>query len=124
MELPNINKDKNILIADVVIVNKESYSFENSDEYTYYAVAIKYDENNPAPIVVTSGLNYEANKINSMARNNKIKIIENDPLTRSLYNDTPIGEKIPECLYAAVAEVLAHVYNGTLKNYEAPLPIN
>lgn len=37
-------------------------------------------------------------------------IIERPPLAWALYNNVDIGEKIPEELYKAVAEILVFVY--------------
>ena len=45
------------------------------------------------------------------AKENKVPIVENKPLAQALYSSVEIGEKIPEELYKAVAEVLAFVYS-------------
>lgn len=90
--------------ADVVITNP-----------THFAVAIKYDsQKNAAPIVVAKGQDYLAQRIKQIARENKVDIVENRPLARSLYANADIGDSIPSDLYQAVAEVLAYVYS--LKN--------
>lgn len=87
--------------ADVVVTNP-----------THYAVAIKYDKQKaPAPIVVAKGVDYMAFKIREIAQNNKIPIVENKPLARSLYKLVSVDGIIPADLYVAVAEVLAYVYN-------------
>lgn len=87
--------------ADVVVTNP-----------THYAVAIKYDRSvSSAPIVVAKGVDYIAFKIKEIAQENKIPIVENKPLARSLYKLVPIDGVIPADLYVAVAEVLAYVYN-------------
>lgn len=87
--------------ADVVITNP-----------THYAVAIKYDpEKADAPIVVAKGQDYIALRIKEIAKENKVEIVENKPLARTLYNTVEIGGKIPPELYQAVAEVLAFVYS-------------
>ncbi|MDE6714171.1 MAG: flagellar biosynthesis protein FlhB [Lachnospiraceae bacterium] len=85
--------------ADVVITNP-----------THYAVAIRYDTDiADAPFVVAKGVDYLAQKIKEIARENHIEIMENKPLARSLYANVEIGEQIPQELYVAVAEVLAAV---------------
>jgi len=87
--------------ADVVVTNP-----------THYAVAIKYDKKiSSAPIVVAKGVDYLAFKIKEIAQENKIPIVENKPLARSLYKLVPVEGVIPADLYVAVAEVLAYVYN-------------
>lgn len=90
--------------ADVIITNP-----------THFAVAIKYDESSGmAPIVVAKGMDHLAQKIKEKARENKIEIVENKILARTLYSTVDIGKQIPPELYSAVAEVLAFVYS--LKN--------
>lgn len=87
--------------ADVVVTNP-----------THFAVAIKYDRARAsAPMVVAKGVDYMAFKIREIAQNNKVPIVENKPLARSLYKLVPIDGIIPPDLYVAVAEVLAYVYN-------------
>ncbi len=87
--------------ADVVITNP-----------THFAVAIKYDTgNSPAPVVVAKGQDFIAIRIKDVARENKVEIVENKPLARTLYDTVDIGEAIPPELYQAVAEVLAFVYS-------------
>lgn len=86
--------------ADVVITNP-----------THYAVALKYDEEKyDAPYVVAKGVDYVAQKIKYIAKENDVVTIENRPLARALYDQTDIGDTIPEQFFKAVAEILAHVY--------------
>ncbi|WP_257350030.1 flagellar biosynthesis protein FlhB [Pseudalkalibacillus decolorationis] len=86
--------------ADVIITNP-----------THYAIALKYDDDKmDAPIVVAKGVDYIALKIREIAKHNDIFTIENRPLARSLYDQTEIGDMVPESLFKAVAEVLAYVY--------------
>lgn len=87
--------------ADVVVTNP-----------THYAVAIKYSKDKaPAPMVVAKGVDFMAFKIREIAQENKVPIVENKPLARSLYKLVPVDGIIPPDLYVAVAEVLAYVYN-------------
>ncbi len=87
--------------ADVIITNP-----------THLAIAIKYDaELTDAPIVLAKGQNYIAERIKEIAKENKIELVENKPLARSLYETTDIGQEIPAELFQAVAEVLAFVYS-------------
>lgn len=87
--------------ADVVITNP-----------THFAVAIKYDGKiSAAPIVVAKGQDYIAKRIKEIAKENRVEIVENKPLARTLYNTVEVGESIPQELYQAVAEILAFVYS-------------
>ncbi len=86
--------------ADVVITNP-----------THYAVALKYQGTGlPAPCVVAKGRNIIAERIKEIARENRVPIVENAPLARALYHQVEIGKIIPPDLYAAVAGILAYVY--------------
>ncbi len=91
--------------ADVVITNP-----------THYAVAIKYDqEKHYSPIVIAKGMDNMAQQIKKVARENKVHIIQNPPLARSLYAEVDVDKPIPETLFGAVAEVLAYVYKMNRK---------
>ena len=86
--------------ADVVITNP-----------THYAVAVKYQEQGmSAPIVVAKGADAVALKIREMAKEHNIVTLESPKLARALYAHTELDQEIPEALYAAVAEVLAYVF--------------
>lgn len=86
--------------ADVVVTNP-----------THYAIAIRYDTGKaPAPQVVAKGMDFLAFKIREIAEANKIPIVENAPLARTIYKIVPLDGMIPADLYVAVAEVLAYVY--------------
>ncbi|HCC08297.1 MAG TPA: flagellar biosynthesis protein FlhB [Clostridiales bacterium] len=90
--------------ADVIITNP-----------THYAIAVKYDQKKDAvPRVVAKGTDFLAKRIKEVAIENKVEIVENKPLARTLYATVEIGEEIPEELFGAVAEILAFVYK--LKN--------
>jgi len=86
--------------ADVVVTNP-----------THYAVALKYtDGGTGAPKVVAKGTDEVAAKIRELAKEHKVAILEAPALARALHKHTDIGDEIPARLYAAVAEVLAYVY--------------
>ncbi|MEZ0267539.1 MAG: flagellar biosynthesis protein FlhB [Phycisphaerae bacterium] len=85
--------------ADVIVTNP-----------THYAVALKYDSSMTAPRVVAKGQDFIALRIRELAVGAWIPIVERPPLARSLYAAVDVGEEIPEGLYAAVAEILAYVY--------------
>lgn len=86
--------------ADVVVTNP-----------THYAVALKYrDGEMRAPRVVAKGADLVAAKIRALALENGVPLLEAPPLARALYAHTDLGDEIPAALYAAVAEVLAYVF--------------
>lgn len=86
--------------ADVIVTNP-----------THYAVALQYSENKmSAPRVLAKGAGDVALRIKELGAEHKIPMLEAPPLARALYRHSEIGQQIPTALYAAVAEVLAWVY--------------
>lgn len=86
--------------ADVVITNP-----------THYAVALSYPENSPyAPKVLAKGSGHIALKIQEVAVQNKVLIVQSPPLARALYKHTELEQEIPSTLFKAVAQVLAYVF--------------
>lgn len=79
---------------------------------THYAIALRYEPDMPAPIVVAKGRNLLAEKIKQLARDSGIMLIENRPLAQALYKSVEVGDSIPSKLYQAVAEILAIVYRA------------
>jgi flagellar biosynthetic protein FlhB len=79
---------------------------------THYAVALRYEMDMPAPIVVAKGRNLLAEKIKQLARDNGIMLVENRPLAQALYKSVEVGDSIPSRLYQAVAEILALVFRA------------
>lgn len=86
--------------ADVIVTNP-----------THYAVALQYnDQKMSAPKVLAKGAGEIALKIRELGNEHRIPMLEAPPLARALYRHSEIGQQIPATLYAAVAEVLAWVY--------------
>jgi flagellar biosynthetic protein FlhB len=86
--------------ADVVITNP-----------TELAIAIQYTpEEMAAPIVLAKGAGSIADRIRRLALEHNIPIVEKKPLAQALYREVDINQAIPDRMYAAVAEVLAYVY--------------
>jgi flagellar biosynthetic protein FlhB len=79
---------------------------------THFAVAILYEMNMEAPIVLAKGRDLLAQKMKELARWKEIPVLENPPLAQALYKTVDVGESIPAKLYTAVAEVLAFVYRA------------
>jgi len=61
------------------------------------------------PVVVAKGVDFLAQKIKEVARENDIPIVENPPLARALYASVDIDEPIPSEHFKAVAEVIGYV---------------
>lgn len=86
--------------ADVIITNP-----------THYAGALQYDNQAmQAPKVLAKGAGLIALNIKQLGEENRIPVLEAPPLARALYRHSKVGGHIPATLYAAVAEVLAWVY--------------
>jgi flagellar biosynthetic protein FlhB len=108
--------------ADVVVTNP-----------THFAVALKYDQAKfRAPVVVAKGADEMALYIRRLAEENKVPVLESPALARSIFYTTELDHPIPEQLFAAVAQVLAYVYQLNMykkgkgkrpKTLEKELPI-
>ncbi len=79
---------------------------------THYAVALRYEPEMAAPVLVAKGMNLLAEKIKQSAREHNIMLIENKPLAQALYKSVEVGDAIPARLYQAVAELLALVFRA------------
>jgi flagellar biosynthesis protein FlhB len=78
---------------------------------THYAVALKYDDAQMgAPRVVAKGADLLAMTIRDLAADSKVPVLQAPVLARALYAHAEIDREIPAALFAAVAQVLAYVY--------------
>jgi flagellar biosynthetic protein FlhB len=85
--------------ADVIVTNP-----------THFAVALAYKSGMGAPKVLAKGMGEIALKIRAIGAENGVPMLEAAPLARALYRHAELDSEIPSALYAAVAEVLAYVY--------------
>jgi flagellar biosynthetic protein FlhB len=86
--------------SDVVITNP-----------THYSIALKYDADvGGAPKLVAKGIDEMAMHIRTIAKEHDVEIIQSAALARSLYYTAEVDQDIPEELYAAVAQVLAFIF--------------
>jgi flagellar biosynthetic protein FlhB len=86
--------------ANVVITNP-----------SHFAVALRYDEATMrAPKVVAKGADLVARRIREIAEANGVPLFSAPPLARALFRSTQIGQEISPGLYAAVAQVLAYIF--------------
>ena len=96
--------------ADLVVMNP-----------THYAVALRYDEASMgAPRVVAKGTDLLAMKIRDIAREAKVPVLQAPPLARALYAHVELDHEVPAALFAAVAQVLAWVYQLRARADVAP----
>jgi flagellar biosynthesis protein FlhB len=78
---------------------------------THYAVALKYDEATmAAPRVLAKGADLLAMKIRDLAGEHRVPVLQAPVLARALYAHAKLDHEIPAALFAAVAQVLAYVY--------------
>ncbi len=86
--------------ADLVVMNP-----------THYAVALKYDDKKMgAPRVIAKGADLLAMAIRDLAKDSKVPVLQAPVLARALYAHAELDREIPAALFAAVAQVLAYVY--------------
>jgi len=85
--------------ADVIVTNP-----------THYAVALAYKSGMGAPKILAKGMGEIALKIREIGAQHGVPLLEAPPLARALYRHAELDQEIPSTLYAAVAEVLAYVY--------------
>ncbi|MFA6941104.1 MAG: EscU/YscU/HrcU family type III secretion system export apparatus switch protein [Clostridiaceae bacterium] len=74
------------------------------------AIALIYDENYQAPVVLAKGMGYVADKIIKKAEENQVPIIIDQEMA-SLLTKVDIEDYIPEELYQAAAEILVFIMN-------------
>ena len=87
---------------------------------THIAIAIEYDaEKEPAPKIVTMGLDTIAEQIIKVALDHQVPIMRNVELAHTLYHKATIGDYIPEETYEAVAEILKWISNLEKEQAEA-----
>jgi flagellar biosynthesis protein FlhB len=99
MELARARMMDAVPTADVVVTNP-----------THFSVALRYDSDNPAPVVVAKGTDHLALRIRRTAADHGVMVVPDPPLARALYASVDVGRAIPEEMFAAVAQLLAYVY--------------
>ncbi len=129
-EMRNVQGDPQIIarrraIQRQMVLNRISSSVPKADVVvtnpTELAIAIQYDpEEMAAPVVVAKGAGVLAQRIRKLALESNIPVVERKPLAQLLYKEVDVNKPIPSESYAAVAEVLAYVYQ--LKGKKLPPP--
>jgi len=82
---------------------------------TEFAIALEFQMEMDAPVVVAKGRNLLAAQIREIALWHGIPLVENPPLAHALYRAVEIGQAIPPKLYAVVAEILAAIWRAQAK---------
>jgi len=89
-----------VVNSDVIITNP-----------SHYSVALQYDAKvGGAPVLIAKGVDEMAIHIRTIAKEHSIEIVQSPALARSLYYTAELGDDIPEELFAAVAQVLAFIF--------------
>lgn len=86
---------------------------------SHFAVALKYEMDMEAPVVVAKGRDLLAREIKEVARWHNVPLVENPPLAQTLYRTVEVGRPIPAALYTAVAEILAFVFRAQAQAQQA-----
>lgn len=81
---------------------------QNMNDKPRTAVALSYDPNESAPIVIASGKGYLADKIIENAKEADVPVHKDPKLAETLAK-IEIGDMIPPELYEVVAEILVFV---------------
>ncbi len=86
--------------ASVILVNP-----------THVAVALQYEAKTmDAPVLLAKGADHMAQKIIAIGRSYGVPIVRRPEVARAIYASVQPGQRVPESLYMAVAEVLAMIY--------------
>jgi flagellar biosynthetic protein FlhB len=100
-EMANNRMIQKVKDADVVITNPE-----------HFAVALSYDPTGDgAPILLAKGSDHMAARIREEAQKHGVEMFAAPPLARALYFSTEVDYPVPESLYLAVAQVIAHIFS-------------
>lgn len=81
------------------------------------AVALKYDGDSIAPVIIATGMGDLAEKIVETAIENNVPIFEDNSLA-TLLSRLELGEAIPEELYKVVVDIYVYFLNFSLNDNE------
>ena len=108
-ELLSRNMLNEVPNADVVITNP-----------SHYSVALLYDPNKmDGPTVIAKGEDDLAFRIREVAKENGVPVVSHPPLTRTLYQETEIGDQIPVRYWNVVIVVLGKFFTFEQKQEKA-----
>jgi len=90
---------ENVPKATVVVTNP-----------THLSIAIQYEQEMEAPLIVAKGADQVALKIREKAKEHNIPLYEDVALARAMYDKVEPGDMVPQEFFSAVAEIIAYVY--------------
>ena len=110
-ELDNYTKDNKVIQKRKM--DEEEHS-ESKSQKT--AIALSYDGDMTAPVIVATGKGYVAEKILKSAKEANVPVHKDEKLAKTLAK-LELGDAIPPELYKVVAEILIYVNDmDTLKD--------
>ncbi|WMI80999.1 EscU/YscU/HrcU family type III secretion system export apparatus switch protein [Anaerotignum sp. MB30-C6] len=71
------------------------------------AVALKYDNDQIAPVIVAAGMGHMAEKIVEVASDNSIPVYEDSSLA-TILSRLELGAEVPEELYKAIVDIYVY----------------
>lgn len=83
------------------------------------AVALQYENGNPAPVIVASGMGYMAEKIVEVAAENGVPVYEDTSLATML-SQLQLGQEIPESLYRFIVDIYVYFLHFDPTNPQKP----
>ena len=87
---------------------------------TEFAIALEFNLQMQAPIVVAKGRSLLAAQIREVALWHGVPLVENPPLAHALYRAVDVGQAIPPKLYTVVAEILAAIWRAQSRAAQSP----
>lgn len=93
------------------------------DKISKKAVALKYDNDQIAPIIVASGMGHLAEKIVEVASDNNIPVYEDTSLA-TILSRLELGTEVPEELYKAIVDIYVYFLKFSPLNSRSASEVN
>ncbi len=77
------------------------------DKISKKAIALKYDNDQIAPVIVASGMGYAAEKIVELAAKSQVPVYEDTSLA-TILSRLELGAEVPEELYQAIVDIYVY----------------
>ncbi len=81
------------------------------------AVALSYESDDNAPVVVATGMGYMAEKIVETAIENNVPVFEDNSLA-TLLSRLELGQEIPEELYKAIVDIYVYFLRFSMDKHK------
>lgn len=95
LDIANSKMMADVPMADVIIVNP-----------THFAVALKWNRSEGAPVCVAKGVDETAGRIRALAFEHGVPVHSDPPTARALHAEVEIGQEIAQEHYRAVAAAI------------------